>query len=477
MARTVKLTFMFLFGIAAACSFFRDHRKETKIDSTLPDAFRPLLPPWLYLMYFGILLLSEIFRKGFLAGATAIWNGIIPVVLHICLYYCLLILLLPVLRKYIRPKACAALWLIPNILYIMGSFPQAGAPLIAISIPGALFSQLPAIWLAGFGLSFGWQLFSHFRMRKALLDQSRQLFDRDILSVWENTETTLSIRFPNPALYRCSGIQTPITVGLRKKTMRVLLPCREYTQEELSLIFRHELIHIKRRDNLTKLTLAFFTSLFWFNPLGILAKRRCSEDLELACDEAVLRNEPDSLRKRYANLLLSTAGNDKGFSTCLSASAKSLLYRIQNTLKPQKRLSGAIAVGLVCAVLFVTCGALTVSYPCGTASEAIFSDALPEEYRFDVIKLSGDETRYRCSDPDALMRYLETVPLHTMAGAYYADEADWFHLSYKFPGGHVQISFSDHKVTVLGHHSGEMIFRQYYHEEPFLQNRLMAYVQ
>ncbi|MFR3289972.1 MAG: hypothetical protein ACLTSG_06665 [Lachnospiraceae bacterium] len=77
---------------------------------------------------------------------------------------------------------------------------------------------------------------------------------------------------------------------------------------------------------------------------------RSAEDLELSCDEAVLFGAPKDERRRYADLLLSTAGDARGFTTCLSATGRSLRYRLKNVMQPPMKAGGALAIGL--AVFF-----------------------------------------------------------------------------------------------------------------------------
>ena len=63
-----------------------------------------------------------------------------------------------------------------------------------------------------------------------------------------------------------------------------------------------------------------------------VAARKSADDLELSCDETVLAGEDSGSRKRYAELILKTAGDERGFTTCLSATATALRYRLKNII-------------------------------------------------------------------------------------------------------------------------------------------------
>lgn len=82
-----------------------------------------------------------------------------------------------------------------------------------------------------------------------------------------------------------------------------------------------------------------------------IAVKKGEEDLELSCDEIVLKDADDVGRKRYAQLLLSIAGDSRGFSTCLSSSARSLRYRLKAAM-PQK--TKRLGTGLLFVIMFLS---------------------------------------------------------------------------------------------------------------------------
>ena len=78
--------------------------------------------------------------------------------------------------------------------------------------------------------------------------------------------------------------------------------------------------------------------------------------MELSCDETVLLGADDRVRREYAGILLNNAKDQRGFTTCLSASANAMRYRLKHIAKPSRRRSGALAVGLLFFVLSMTSG-------------------------------------------------------------------------------------------------------------------------
>ena len=99
-----------------------------------------------------------------------------------------------------------------------------------------------------------------------------------------------------------------------------------------------------------------------------VAMRKSADDFELSCDEMVLREMSEENRKVYAELLLQTVETHRGFTTCLSASASALRYRMRNIMKPRKRIFGGWGIGVVMFVLLMTSGYVAV--PCDTVTGA-----------------------------------------------------------------------------------------------------------
>ena len=156
--------------------------------------------------------------------------------------------------------------------------------------------------------------------------------------------------------------------------MRTVLPERDYTLDQYRLIFRHELRHVQRQDIATKCFYLLCKSLCWFNPLMWVAIRKASADLELSCDEMVVYGAEDDTRREYASLLLESAGDERGLTTCLSASASSLRRRLKGVVAPAERTSGTVVLGLIMAALVLCSGLVGVSTASGTAGELFFPD-------------------------------------------------------------------------------------------------------
>ena len=158
-----------------------------------------------------------------------------------------------------------------------------------------------------------------------------------------------------PVQVRCSDrIDAPFTYGLLKPV--ILLPKkldREDT-EKVAFVLAHELAHIRRLDALAKWLLAVCLCLHWFNPLVWVMYLLANRDLELACDEAVVRLYGQSVRADYARTLVALEEKRSHFAPLCSGFAKNALEeRILAIMKHKKATAAGIAAAAVVVVVLV----------------------------------------------------------------------------------------------------------------------------
>lgn len=137
--------------------------------------------------------------------------------------------------------------------------------------------------------------------------------------------------------------------------------------DELAHVLAHEQAHIARGDHLLKPLGFLILSVYWFHPLIWLSYLLFCKDIELACDEKVIRSLDDTRRKAYSRTLLSCtethAGRRIGHRSAINAcplafgelNVKERVLRIKNYRRPAPVLViGAIAVCAVTAFCFLT---------------------------------------------------------------------------------------------------------------------------
>ena len=381
--------------------------------------------------------------------------------LHISAYYLVLLALMPFLRRHFSAAACAALWLIPNYLYItQQNYMELPAPALVLRLPMWTAGVFLAVWGAGAAAVMLFKIASHLHFRRQVLAPARPEEDPAVLAVWDSEVAAARFQKPKFRLVRSPAVASPLSIGLFERTTRVVLPETEYSPEELALIFRHELVHIGRQDAWSKFFLAFCAAMCWFNPLMWLAMRKSADDLELSCDEAVLQNETDARRRQYADLLLTTAGDGRGFTTCLSPGAKAMRYRLKNVVKPIKKFTGGVLVGAVFFALCMTSGYVTLAFDAGTGAQVLFDGQDPaactisSAREWDVVR-AGKELV--CLDEQGFAAFLADLPLDCLTGNYsYVEGTRETILVWDTPKGVLSTVFYEDTIKVTPFYTEKM---------------------
>jgi TonB family protein len=168
------------------------------------------------------------------------------------------------------------------------------------------FSEtLSILWMLGFVAILGYVFVLHSRGVSLVSKKSRKSGDEvtpfNLNSDFGLTESKIKLRFAQEN-------SSPYVEGLLFPTL--VLPSNFTTlfdQEQQSLILKHELVHLKRRDILWNMLALTLLSVFWFNPIFWRAYRRFRLLQELSCDQIALQGESKQTRLRYAKALLNSS--------------------------------------------------------------------------------------------------------------------------------------------------------------------------
>ena len=149
-------------------------------------------------------------------------------------------------------------------------------------------------------------------------------------------------------------ISSPFVMGLFRP--KIYLPS-SLSGDEREYIILHEQYHIHRGDHIVKLLAFAALCVHWFNPLVWLAFFLSGKDMEMSCDEAVLRKLGPEIRGAYSQSLLSLATGRRVIGgTPLAFGEGDTKSRIKNTLKWKRPAVGIVAAAVVvCAVVIAVC--------------------------------------------------------------------------------------------------------------------------
>ena len=267
----------------------------------------------------------------------------------------------------------------PKVVIPMPAGPltgEEGVPLLLGQTAGitaprgvTVLDALAAIWLVGVVISAGGYLVSFTHYRRRIGKEARLEEDMVIHSLLKDEAAAVGLRC-RPRLVRWADCASPMVMGAFRPVL--VLPEEDYSTEELRLIFRHELNHIKRGDLLLKLLMAAAKAIHWYNPAVRLLPVLADVDMELSCDDEVTRNSPDAVRKAYSEILFSFvrrqysrgAGTPaRAFTTQFYGGKQIMKKRFGNILSGREKRRGAVLLVLAVAVL-LTVGSLAA---CGEA--------------------------------------------------------------------------------------------------------------
>lgn len=198
-------------------------------------------------------------------------------------------------------------------------------------------TNLWKIWLTGAILYFSYNLLIYIsfklKIKKNLSNVNQEIYHR-----FYNLKSEI---VPNKKILirESSIIGSPMILGIISPML--IIP-KTINIEDLEFIFRHELIHFKRKDITYKLVIFFATMIHWFNPIVHMMGEIAREDLELSCDEEVVRGMCKEYKLRYSKVLVESALESRNL-TCVanfSSWGKTMKKRIDVILDDINKKSG-----------------------------------------------------------------------------------------------------------------------------------------
>ena len=156
------------------------------------------------------------------------------------------------------------------------------------------------------------------------------------------------------SVYLVDHISTPFVLGLVRP--KIYLPSA-LPEGERGYILLHERYHIRRLDHVVKLLAFLALCIHWFNPLVWLMFILLGRDMEMSCDEAVMKKLGEAVRADYsASLLRLATGRHFPAGVPLAFGEGDTRERVKNVLRwKEPRLWAVLAGAAVCTVVIAAC--------------------------------------------------------------------------------------------------------------------------
>lgn len=263
---------------------------------------------------------------------------------------------------------------------------------------------------------------------------------RDTLRrVFAEQKQSLGIRRDIP-LVVTPAADCPMLAGFLKPAL--YLPDEALSEQEAMFIFRHELTHYKRGDLWLKLLLTAAKTVHWFNPLVYLMARFAQEDIELACDDAVVRGMDSAQRRAYGETILRSAAaqvKKRALVSCFTGDKETLMRRFEGLFDKRAKKRG-VALVVAAAVLVGTLGcAVSVGESKNELTEELRLQLAQEwlqrpEYETTnaTVKLDGDDTYILYDHYNKVVwegEIVQSLPLRTGAKLSFEKDGDGWQVS------------------------------------------------
>lgn len=178
----------------------------------------------------------------------------------------------------------------------------------------------------------------------------------------------------------CDEVKSPFILGVFRP--RIFLPS-DMNEATAKLVLRHEKAHLKRRDHLWKPLGFILLSVYWFNPVLWLSFILLCRDIELACDEKVIKDMESTDKRAYSEALLLCSVSHRMISACPVAFGEvGVKNRIRSVLNYKKPTFWVMAVAVIVSIAIFACfmtepksknGGVSVIYGVDDISEHSFN--------------------------------------------------------------------------------------------------------
>ncbi|MBR1702815.1 MAG: DUF4367 domain-containing protein [Lachnospiraceae bacterium] len=214
------------------------------------------------------------------------------------------------------------------------------------------------VWLTGACLVLMYFLLVNYMGYRKLHRNSDRCTDETILNMVETVVVEYGLKRAVSVYRLKSAGVSPCSAGVFRQC--IFLPGRVCSERELQYIIRHELTHCRNHDVAVKALMLMVNAIHWFNPLVWLMFTCLDQDMELACDEAVLADATKEQRKEYCELILSYISGDGGptITTGYAQGTRFLKQRFAHIYDMTRKKSGRTVIASVLVLLLLCSGAV-----------------------------------------------------------------------------------------------------------------------
>ncbi len=237
-------------------------------------------------------------------------------------------------------------------------------------------------------------------------------------------------------IWVCDSVSTPFILGLLRP--RILLPS-SLSAADTAHVLAHENAHLRRRDHWWKPLGFLLLAVHWFNPLVWLAYVLLCRDIELACDERVVRGLDANQVKAYSTALLDCSTPRRALSACpLAFGEVGVKHRIKAVLHYRKPAFWLVLLAVVACVATAVC---FLTDPISRHTE------IPSQ--LDVFIMQTEMERHAPKNPDHVAVEAHQVLLAETVGDTTTVYAWIMNMTYSCEDGQLKAESGSHIPTAI----------------------------
>ena len=259
-----------------------------------------------------------------------------------------------------------------------------------------------------------------------------------VISYWRlHREIDTAVRYKDN-IFQSENVSSPFVLGLIKP--RIYLPFK-LDGQDMEHVVAHEQAHIRRKDHWWKPLGFLLLTIHWFNPLMWLAYVLLCRDIELACDEKVIKGLSNEQRADYTQALVACSVNRRMIAACpLTFGEVGVKERVKSVMNYKKPAFWVIILAVIACVIVAVCFltnpkqdsyTLRIVVPAGSQEEFVYTDEEVSTVRNSIKIWSGDglgdtEVLLFPVNKTAETGYTATYLTHGMPVEFDAEKDTWF---------------------------------------------------
>ena len=259
-----------------------------------------------------------------------------------------------------------------------------------------------------------------------------------VISYWRlNRKVDTAVHYKDN-IFQSENVSSPFVLGIINP--RIYLPF-SMNEQDMEHVVAHEQAHIRRKDHWWKPLGFLLLTIYWFNPLMWLAYVLLCRDIELACDEKVIKGLSNEQRADYTQALVACSVNRRMIAACpLAFGEVGVKDRVKSVMNYKKPAFWIIILAVIACVIVAVCFltnpkqdryTLRIVVPAGSQEEFVYTDEEVSTVRNSIKIWSGDglgdtEVLLFPVNKTAETGYTATYLTHGMPVEFDAEKDTWF---------------------------------------------------